>query len=94
MKKYIAIAATLLLAIGPFPALADLDVDGNGSISKDEAEANEYLMNKWDELDADGNGEISAEELAALAECKFNGYTVPIGSKAGGRTCQADGQWE
>jgi len=29
-----------------------------------------------------------------LAECDYNGYTVPTGSKAGGRTCQADGQWK
>jgi len=32
--------------------------------------------------------------IPAYAECDFNGYKVPAGSKAGGRTCQEDGQWE
>lgn len=30
----------------------------------------------------------------SLAECIYNGYTVPTGSKAGGLVCQANGEWK
>ncbi|WP_462156808.1 EF-hand domain-containing protein [Pseudoalteromonas sp. GB56] len=41
-----------------------LDVDGNGSISKEEATAQASVLTKFDELDVDGNGELSKEEFA------------------------------
>ncbi|MEO2268829.1 EF-hand domain-containing protein [Pseudoalteromonas pernae] len=41
-----------------------LDVDGNGSISKEEATAEASVLTKFDELDVDGNGELSQEEFA------------------------------
>tara|TARA_Y100000588_G_C14280710_1_gene936987 strand:+ start:931 stop:1149 length:219 start_codon:yes stop_codon:yes gene_type:complete len=41
-----------------------LDVDGNGSISKEEASADAAILTKFDELDIDGNGELSKEEFA------------------------------
>ncbi|MBS3796981.1 MULTISPECIES: EF-hand domain-containing protein [unclassified Pseudoalteromonas] len=43
-----------------------LDVDGNGSISKEEASADAEVMAKFDELDIDGNGELSPEEFANI----------------------------
>jgi len=51
----------------PEAMMAELDADGNGSISAEEAAANEDLAAKFEELDADANGELSAEELAAMA---------------------------
>lgn len=41
-----------------------LDVDGSGSISKEEATASAAVLTKFDELDVDGNGELSKEEFA------------------------------
>lgn len=76
MKTRIAVAVALpvmlfagaAFAMDASAMLAELDADASGSISKEEAAANEDLVAKFDELDADANGEISAEELAAMAE--------------------------
>jgi len=62
------VLAGTAVAMDPAELLGTLDADGNGSISQEEAAANEDLMGKWDELDANADGEISAEELAAMAE--------------------------
>ena len=62
------VAGLALAQTDPAELMATLDADGNGSISKEEAAANEALMGQWDLLDADADGEINAEELAAMAE--------------------------
>jgi Ca2+-binding EF-hand superfamily protein len=45
--------------------LAKLDADGDGAISRAEAEGH-FLAKKFDRLDTDGDGTLSADELAAM----------------------------
>jgi Ca2+-binding EF-hand superfamily protein len=45
--------------------IAKLDVDGDGAISREEAEGH-FLAKKFDKLDANGDGLLTADELAAM----------------------------
>ncbi|MCA0394311.1 MAG: EF-hand domain-containing protein [Proteobacteria bacterium] len=45
---------------------ADLDVDGNGTLSKQEASNVNSLAQVFDEADADQNGELSPDEYKAF----------------------------
>ncbi|MBQ4800801.1 EF-hand domain-containing protein [Pseudoalteromonas sp. MMG006] len=45
---------------------ASFDADGDGAITKQEAQVNSQLVKIFDDLDADGNGELSKEEFAKV----------------------------
>lgn len=45
---------------------ADLDVDGNGTLSKQEASNVQSLAQVFDEADADKNGELTPDEYKAF----------------------------
>jgi Ca2+-binding EF-hand superfamily protein len=49
--------------------MAKLDVDGDGTISRDEAEGH-WIAQKFDKLDVDGNGSIGLDELASMKHGK------------------------
>ena len=49
---------------GPAPAFAQLDRDGNGSISRDEAVAYPLLSNDFIHADSNRNGSISKQEYS------------------------------
>lgn len=43
--------------------LGELDRDGDGAISKDEAESDDSLAGQWDELDQNSDGKLDSQEL-------------------------------
>jgi Ca2+-binding EF-hand superfamily protein len=45
-----------------------LDADGDGLISREEAEADPSLASRWTEYDQDGDGKLSQEEFAAFEQ--------------------------
>ena len=45
---------------------SSFDADGDGAITKQEAQVNAQLVKIFDDLDADGNGELSKEEFAKV----------------------------
>jgi len=47
---------------------ADLDVDGNGSLSKAEAQRHSGLANVYAQADADANGELTADEYRGYVQ--------------------------
>lgn len=44
--------------------ISDLDANGDGMLSKDEAQNVPTLLQKWDDLDGDVDGHLDASELA------------------------------
>ena len=44
--------------------LGELDSDGDGAISKDEAEGEARLSGQWDQLDRNSDGKLDAQELS------------------------------
>ncbi|MBH0049712.1 EF-hand domain-containing protein [Pseudoalteromonas sp. SWYJ118] len=55
-----ALASSSAVDFGSF------DTDGDGVISKSEAQVNSQLVQLFDQLDADGNGELSKEEFSKV----------------------------
>ena len=51
---------------GEMPKFADLDANGDGAITEDEAGAAPQVMEQWTALDANGDGQVSEEEFANL----------------------------
>jgi hypothetical protein len=47
---------------------ADLDADGNGNLSRQEAQRHAALSNVFAEADADANGELTADEYRAYVQ--------------------------
>ena len=47
---------------------ADLDADGNGSVSKQEAQRHAGLSKVFAEADADANGELTADEYRGYVQ--------------------------
>lgn len=47
---------------------ADLDADGNGSLSKQEAQRHSGLVNVFAKADADANGELTADEYRGYVQ--------------------------
>lgn len=43
--------------------VGELDSDGDGAISKDEAESEARLSDNWEELDRNGDGKLDSQEL-------------------------------
>lgn len=43
----------------------DLDTDGNGTLSKDEAAPVQQLVQVFDDADADGDGQLTSDEYKA-----------------------------
>lgn len=76
MKKFLTLAvlATVFSApafAGGHNKFADKDLDGNGSISKDEMLS--YAESKFDKMDANGDGEVTkAEAMEYKAGKKAN----------------------
>lgn len=80
MKKSIfasAAAASLMVAFAASPVMAEtevnheelfeqLDVQGNGVITLEEAQAHPEVYDQFDELDANGDGELTLDEFEAF----------------------------
>lgn len=80
MKKSIftsAAAASLVVAFASAPVMAvtnvnheelfeQLDVQGNGVITLEEAQAHPGVYDQFDELDTNGDGELTPEEFEAF----------------------------
>ena len=54
----------------------ELDQDGDGSISKEEAQAESTLSDNWSELDQNGDGMLDSEEFARLEHSTAAGEQV------------------
>lgn len=81
MKTIIPFAAALVLAFGASPALhaeglqhtagqksfEEVDADGDGSITKEEADTAGVSIN-WDEADPDGDGALTRDEYQSAVE--------------------------
>lgn len=67
MKKFIAFLA-LASSSAAFAAVDfnSFDANGDGVISKTEAQANAQLARLFDKLDTDKNGELSQEEFSKV----------------------------
>ncbi|CAM2760133.1 hypothetical protein PAT01_11780 [Pseudoalteromonas atlantica] len=67
MKKFIALLA-LASSSAAFAAVDfnSFDVNGDGVISKTEAQANAQLARLFDKLDTDKNGELSQQEFSKV----------------------------
>ena len=52
----------------PGTSWESLDTDGNGTLSKDEAQRHEGLARVFAEVDVDANGELTADEYRTFAE--------------------------
>jgi|TARA_B100001059_G_scaffold235164_1_gene279947 Ca2+-binding EF-hand superfamily protein len=67
MKKFIALLA-LASSSAAFAAVDfnSFDANGDGVISKTEAQANAQLARLFDKLDTDKNGELSQEEFSKV----------------------------
>lgn len=52
---------------------ADVDTDGNGTISKQEATANAGLTQIFDQADADTNGELTPDEYKSFISKNYGG---------------------
>jgi hypothetical protein len=48
------------------PAFSDLDTDGNGYLTKQEAEGSSGLANNWEQADSNGDQQIDSTEFAAF----------------------------
>jgi hypothetical protein len=59
-----------------------LDIDGNGTLSQEEASALPELAAKWEELDVDANGALTVEEFSRFKpEVKGMGEAVKMQEK-------------
>lgn len=65
---------------------ADVDTDGNGTISKQEATANAGLTQIFDQADADTNGELTPDEYKSFISKNYGGAA---GGAAGQQPQQA-----
>jgi|TARA_B100000700_G_C14962990_1_gene817470 Ca2+-binding EF-hand superfamily protein len=67
MKKFIALLA-LASSSAAFAAVDfnSFDANGDGVISKTEAQANAQLARLFDKLDTDKNGELSQQEFSKV----------------------------
>jgi len=67
MKKFIALLA-LASSSAAFAAVDfnSFDANGDGIISKTEAQANAQLARLFDKLDTDKNGELSQQEFSKV----------------------------
>jgi hypothetical protein len=52
---------------------ADLDTDGNGTLSKQEADSHPGLASVFTQADADGDGQLTADEYRAFVEKQQSG---------------------
>lgn len=70
IKNTVALAALTLLFAGPLhaegSAFQKMDVDANGYISPEEAQANTDLSARWNDLDADKNNLLDMSEFSAF----------------------------
>ena len=49
-------------------SFSTLDVNGDGSISRDEAASSSAIVDQWDTLDADRDGALSSTEYEAASQ--------------------------
>jgi len=77
MKVMHVIVATALVASSAFSASAlagesakfsQLDADGNGMISSEEASADPALVQEWDAADVNKDGQLERAEFSALEQ--------------------------
>ncbi len=60
-------------ASGQAKGWVDLDTDGNGNISRAEAQAHAALSGVFATADADGNGELTADEYRSFIQAQQSG---------------------
>ena len=63
----------------PLPSFAELDADGNGSVTADELMA--FGDSRFTDADTDGNGELTKAEMEAAALARFQenlGYRTQV----------------
>jgi len=65
MVSVLAILPTIASAQDAALVFGALDVDGDGSISQDEASINEFVSEGFAAADSDGDGALSREEFLA-----------------------------
>jgi len=64
-------------ASGQSLSWAELDVDGNGSLSQQEAKRHDGLSQVFAQADADANGELTADEYRSFFQKQQGGATQP-----------------
>ena len=62
-------------ASGPQLPWADLDANGDGNLSRDEATAHSALAAVFDQADGDGDGQLTADEYRTFAAAQGAGPT-------------------
>ncbi len=60
------LAGTAFAQDGEMPAFADVDADGNGAISQEEAATAPVVQEQWSALDVNADGQIDETEFASL----------------------------
>ncbi len=62
-------------ASGQAMGWADLDVDGDGSISKQEAQRHTGLSSVFDQADSNGDGQLTADEYRSFIQAQQDAAT-------------------
>jgi hypothetical protein len=55
------------------PSFNDLDKDGNGKVSRQEAEGSAELINQWSQADSNGDNTIDRAEFVAFESSESSG---------------------
>jgi Ca2+-binding EF-hand superfamily protein len=82
--KYFLIAAAVIVSFGVMAAeqsvsekFKELDKDGNGYISQEEAQGDKKLVQQFDKVDADTDGQLEMSEFAAFESGEAAGFEPP-----------------
>ncbi len=102
MKKFIALAATVAATAslaafagdqgGRGDFLKKADTNGDGLVSKAEAQANPRLAKNFDAIDTNKDGQLSRDEMRAFHEKQKGAHYTAIDTNGDGQISKAEAQ--